>query len=177
MTITILTNYRGARLYDVAKALYEALPPFICGNQNKKEDKIIVCYNGNNVCVDRKAAKGLIEKGAYLGSCESLTKTVSAESYGENTKLVPGTNLISLYPNPASGNVSISFTATVTSKTKLELYDMSGKLVKNLFEGILGKDARQKIELQTRSLPAGIYIVSLQTGNRIASQNKLVVTN
>ena len=179
MTITILTNYRGARLYDVAKVLFEALPTFICGNDNKKEDKIIVCFNGNNLCIDRKAAEGFIEKGAYLGSCgsESLTKTGRAELSGENTKLIPGSNLISMYPNPASGNVSISFTTTVTSKTKLELYEMSGKLVKNLYEGVLAKDARQIIDLQTGSLPAGIYIVSLQTGNRIVRQSKLVVTN
>ena len=150
----------------------------LCGNKNKKEDKIIVCYNGNNLCVDRKAAEGLIEKGAYLGSCESesLTKTGISESSRENSKLLSGNNL-SVYPNPASGNVSISFTTSVTSKTKLELYDMSGKLVKNLYEGVLSKNARQKLELQTESLPAGIYIVSLQTGNKIVSQSKLVVTN
>jgi len=179
MTITILTNYRGARLYDVAKVLFEALPPFICGNKNKKEDKIIVCYNGNNLCVDRKAAESFIEKGAYLGSCgsESLTKTGSTELSEENTKLVPGNNLITVYPNPASGNVSISFATAVTSKTKLELYDMNGKLVKNLYEGVLGENARKKIDLHTKGLPSGIYIVSLQTGNKIVSQNKLVVTN
>ena len=178
MTITILTNYRGARLYDVAKVLYEALPPFICGNENKKEDKIIVCYNGKNLCIDRKAAEGFIEKGAYLGDCQSetLTKTNRTETSGENTKLVAG-NLINVYPNPASGNVSISFSTIGTSKTKLELYDMSGKLVKNLYEGVLSENARKKIDLQTKDLSAGIYIVRLQTGNKIVSQNKLVVTN
>ena len=178
MTITILTNYRGARLYDVAKALFEALPPFICGNKNKKEDKIIVCYNGNTICVDRKAAPGFIEKGAYLGSCgsESLTKTDTNESFRENIKSLSGSNL-NVYPNPASGVVSILFSTIETSKIKLELYDMSGKLVKNLYEGVLNKNAQRKIELQTKSLPAGIYMVSLQTGNRIVSRNKLVVTN
>ena len=179
MTITILTNYRGARLYDVAKALFEALPPFICGNKNKKEDKIIVCYNGNNLCVDRKAANGFIEKGAYLGSCgsESSATTARVKSSGENTKLDPAGNLISVYPNPASGNVSISFTTIVTGRTKLELYDMSGKLVKNLFEGVLSKNSRQLIDLQTGGLPSGIYIVSLQLGNNIVGRNKLVVAN
>jgi len=53
---------------------------------------------------------------------------------------------------------------------------MSGKLVKNIFEGILSKDVRQQIDLQTVTLPSGIYIVSLQTGNKIVSQSKLVVT-
>ena len=178
MTITILTNYRGARLYDVARALFEALPPFVCGNKNKKEDKVIVCYNGNDLCVDRKAAAGFIEKGAYLGSCgaESLTKTDRRGSSGENVKFVSGNNL-SVYPNPASDRVSITFTTAVSCKAKLELYDMSGKLVKNLYEGVLSKNARQKIELSTSSLPAGIYIVNLQTENEIVSQSKLVVTN
>ena len=54
---------------------------------------------------------------------------------------------------------------------------MSGKLVKNLYEGVLDKNQRQKIELQTGTLPAGIYIVSLQTANKVVSQSKLVVTN
>ena len=87
-----------------------------------------------------------------------------------------GSNL-NVYPNPASGVVSILFSTIETSKIKLELYDMSGKLVKNLYEGVLNKNAQRKIELQTKSLPAGIYMVSLQTGNRIVSRNKLVVTN
>ena len=121
---------------------------------------------------------GLIEKGAYLGSCvsESLTKTGKGELPGENNKLGSESSL-SVYPNPASGIVSISFTTIVTSKTKLELYDMSGKLIKNLYAGVLDKNSQQKIELQTKDLPSGIYVVRLQTGNKIVSQNKLVVTN
>ncbi|HEX6849439.1 MAG TPA: serine hydrolase [Chitinophagaceae bacterium] len=177
MTIAILTNYRGARLYDVAKALYEALPQFICGNKNKKEDKIIVCYNGNNLCVDRKAAEGFIERGAWLGSCASESLTRRTDASGENEKLIAGSSLINVFPNPASGNVSISYRTTVTGRTKLELYDMNGKLVKNLFEGALGKNEQQRLSLNTEGLPGGIYIVSLQSENKTISQTKLMVTN
>ena len=177
MTIAILTNYRGAKLYDVAKALFEALPEFLCGNKNKKEDKIIVCYNGNTLCVDRKAAAVLIERGAHLGSCasESFTKTTAIESQ-QNTELLTRSDLIKIYPNPASNIVSISFTNSVTSKTKLDLYDTNGKFIKNLYEGILNKNAPRKIELQTKGLSAGVYIVILQTENKIIGQNKLLVT-
>ena len=178
MTIAILTNYRGAKLYDVAKALFEALPEFLCGNKNKKEDKIIVCYNGNNLCVDRKAAAALIDRGAYLGSCASgsFTKATAIKSQ-QNTELLTRSNLIKIYPNPASNMVSISFTNSVTSKTKLDLYDINGKFIKNLYEGILNKNAQRKIELQTKGLSAGVYIVTLQTENKIIGQNKLLVTN
>jgi D-alanyl-D-alanine carboxypeptidase len=178
MTIAILTNYRGAKLYDVAKALFEALPEFLCGNKNKKEDKIIVCYNGNNLCVDRKAAAALIDRGAHLGSCASgsFTKATAIKSQ-QNTELLTRSNLIKIYPNPASNMVFISFTNSVTSKTKLDLYDINGKFIKNLYEGILNKNAQRKIELQTKGLSAGVYIVTLQTENKIIGQNKLLVTN
>jgi len=178
MTIAILTNYRGAKLYDVAKALFEALPEFLCGNKNKKEDKIIVCYNGNNLCVDRKAAAVLIERGAHLGGCgsESFTKTTAIKSQ-QNTELLTRSDLIKIYPNPASNIVSISFTNSVTSKTKLDLYDTNGKFIKNLYEGILNKNGQRKIELQTKGLSAGVYIVILQTENKIIGENKLLVTN
>ena len=59
----------------------------------------------------------------------------------------------------------------------LNEFDLSGKLVKNLFEGVLSKNSRQLIDLQTGGLPSGIYIVSLQLGNDIVGRNKLVVAN
>jgi D-alanyl-D-alanine carboxypeptidase len=179
MTITIMTNYRGARLYDVAKALYEALPPFICGNKNKKEDKIMICYNGNDICVDRNAASGLIEKGGYLGVCETvpLTKSNTGQSINENAKLIPTLNLINLYPNPTTGKATISFSTTITGKTKLELYDIQGRLMKILYDGISEKNAQQKIELQTKSFAPGIYIINLQIENKRVGQGKLVVRN
>jgi hypothetical protein len=37
MTITILTNYRGAKLYNVARALFEALPHLFVAIKTKKK--------------------------------------------------------------------------------------------------------------------------------------------
>ena len=132
----------------------------------KSQDFVFLAKIGKNHFLDYYPAEG----------SESLTKTDTNESFRENIKSLSGSNL-NVYPNPASGVVSILFSTIETSKIKLELYDMSGKLVKNLYEGVLNKNAQRKIELQTKSLPAGIYMVSLQTGNRIVSRNKLVVTN
>jgi D-alanyl-D-alanine carboxypeptidase len=179
MTITILTNYKGARLYDVAKALFEALPQFICGNKNKKEDKIIVHFNGNNLCVDRKAAQEFIKKGAYLGNSNSElpTATTRVQLPENDAEWVQGRKFLSVYPNPSSGNVSILFSTTETGKTRLQLYDMSGKLVKNLFEGVLNYHSRQQVNLNVESYPPGIYIVRLHSGNKMISQNRMIVTN
>jgi hypothetical protein len=42
LTQVILTNFHGADLYAIARALYAAIPDFTCGN--KKDDKINVCF-------------------------------------------------------------------------------------------------------------------------------------
>jgi D-alanyl-D-alanine carboxypeptidase len=176
MTITILTNYRGARLYDVAKVLFEALPPFICGNKNKKEDKIIVCFNGNSLCVDRNAAAGFIERGGYLGTCVEATFTKSAMSTLEVEKksTIPGQELISVFPNPSSTHASILFRSSQTGKVSLRLYDMKGNLVKTFYEGILEKGMTQKIQIETGKLPAGHYIIRSQTAAGI-NDKKIVI--
>ena len=70
ITIAVMTNFSGADIYAIARALYAALPDFLCGNENKKEDKIKLCMNGVSVCVDWKAAGTLINQGAVLGRCE-----------------------------------------------------------------------------------------------------------
>ena len=69
LTLAILTNYHGAKIYDVAKALYAALPEFTCGNAHKKDGKILLCFNDNTICVDRQAAESFTSRGAYLGEC------------------------------------------------------------------------------------------------------------
>ena len=176
MTIAILTNYRGARLYDVAKALYEALPPFICGNKNKKEDKIVLCLNRNNLCVDRNAAAGFIEKGAYLGGCaeEALTRTVTNTLTAEENQMLFEQVSISVYPNPSSTHASVFFKTSQTGKAYLRLYDMQGKLIKNIYEGISEKGMPQKVEIDTGRFPPGIYVTRLQTSAGI-SEKKIVI--
>jgi D-alanyl-D-alanine carboxypeptidase len=176
MTITLLTNFRSARLYDVAKALFEALPPFICGNKNKKEEKIIICFNGNDICVDRNAGAGFIEKGAYLGGCaeEALTKTVANIKTAEKDQMLSDKTFIAVYPNPSSTHASIYFKTSTTGKTNLRLYDMQGKLIKNIYEGILEKEMLQKVEIETGKYPPGIYVTRLQTSDGI-SEKRIVI--
>ena len=175
MTITILTNFRGAKLYDVAKALYEALPAFLCGNRSKKEDKILLCHNGNSICIDREAASGFILKGAYLGACEqeALHKSATGQSTNENVSPIPEQRQLLVYPNPASGVASVLFGGN--GKTKLELFAMNGKLVSVLFNGVVRNHEQQKIELKTVHMSSGQYLLRLQTGNKII-HSKLIVT-
>ena len=174
LTIAILTNFHGANLYDIAKTLYQALPDFTCGN--KDEAKIQVCWKGKTLCVARPAAGNLIEKGAYLGACESTTPekvTNSIENTIQNNKKING--LLIAYPNPFSEHVTISFTAPQSGNTRLNLYNSNGQLVKAIFSGFLAKGQTKELSLEREKLASGTYIVKLEMQSRV-SQQKLVVS-
>jgi hypothetical protein len=174
MTMAILTNYHGAKLYDVAKALYESLPEFTCCNKNRKEDKIIVCFNDHDLCVDRHAAAVHIKKGAWLGGCPKQPCTSKLDRTMTETKQPGNHSGLRIFPNPASDHASISFKATKAGKVSIGLYDMNGKLLSTAFNSFAEKGILQQVDIKTGHLPAGTYIIRLQTQDE-REQQKLVL--
>jgi D-alanyl-D-alanine carboxypeptidase len=174
LTLVVLTNYHGADIYALARALYAAVPEFLCGNQNKKEDKIQLCFNSNNLCVDRAAAAGFIKKGAFLGNCEfSLpSSSVKTQSIAEEQT---GADL-TVFPNPAFNKTSVSFKLSESGPVSLGVYDLNGKLVANLFNGRVEKGITEKIDWNTGKLSAGMYVSRLQTPSGII-QRKIILTH
>jgi CubicO group peptidase (beta-lactamase class C family) len=159
LTLVVLTNYHGADIYALARALYAAVPEFLCGNQNKKEDKIQLCFNASKLCVNRGAAEGLIKKGAFLGECSGSLSNIAKQPINEEQAV----NDLSVFPNPSSDKVSISFKMPVSGPVTLRIYDMNGKLVTTLFNGMAEKGMVERINWNADKLPDGIYISRLQT--------------
>ncbi|MEP6617219.1 MAG: serine hydrolase [Ginsengibacter sp.] len=167
MTIVVLTNYHGANAYLIAKALYAALPEFLCGNENKKEEKIQVCFKGQNICVDRSAAPALIDKGATLGKC--VENLVAARTSVMMQGKLPE-QILTASPNPFSNSIDLSFRVSDTGPANLSVYDVSGKRVANLFDGVRQKGTIQQVKFSAGTLPAGIYLSRLKTATGITEQ-------
>jgi hypothetical protein len=159
----VLTNFHGADIYAIARALYAAIPEFTCGNKNRKEDKIDVCFKGKNICIDRSAAEGFIQKGAYLGGCsQAVAKLQGSEAINEYGNTA-NRNMITGSPNPFANNVTLSFKASESGPVSVRIYDLNGKLVANVFNSIVKKETTQTINFNGSKLPAGIYISRIQT--------------
>jgi hypothetical protein len=101
MTISVITNYPrsdtrlgGLSPYEITRVLYAALPNFIVGNENRKEAKIILCWNGREMMDTRPAAEGFIKKVAYLVRCETMQLIVP-------NKVAKTESELTVYPNPA----------------------------------------------------------------------------
>jgi hypothetical protein len=83
-----------------------------------------------------------------------------------------------LYPNPTSSHVYVHFFKDQTMYLDVNVYDMSGKHINNLFSGYAGGgDLKVRWELDTESataVPGGIYFITLQS-DTFTLTKKLVV--
>ncbi len=173
LSLVVLSNFAGVSPYEIAAALYKALPDYNCGNENKKDAKIQLCYNGKMICIDHHAAAGFIKRGATLGDCDEATSTRSITA-GNHNKNLALSNLIQHFPNPATGDVTIRFSTKTTGKVNLGIYDMNGKLVAAVYDGMQEQGLIREVKLPAGKLAAGMYVTRMITGDGV-SQEKLVI--
>ncbi|HEY1112628.1 MAG TPA: serine hydrolase [Chitinophagaceae bacterium] len=165
LTIAILANDNSAKVYELAKALFEVLlEDFYCGNDDAPR-KIELCHNGKVICVDYPAAVNLVQKGAALGVCPLTVKPGQAS--GKLTHL-------RVHPNPVDNRTMISFVPEQSGQVTLQLYDVNGMLKQILFEGAVEKGVMKQVTLERGTLKGGVYFVRLQTAAGI-SQHKIVL--
>jgi len=80
---------------------------------------------------------------------------------------------LAVYPNPAELDATISFYIEAGEIVSVNIYDLTGGLVKNIYKGssVAGKNV---VHADLTNYTSGIYFVELQIGNKIA-HTKLVV--
>ena len=74
-------------------------------------------------------------------------------------------NYLNIFPNPVSDQLSMEYWSLNESKITIELLDVSGKIVRSVFEGI---HQGKKTYTWTKDLPSGMYLC------RIVSKNKSI---
>ena len=104
----------------------------------------------------------------YLGALE-MTKTdatLSSDSFSIN-------GLVNIYPNPSSEYVNISLSLNQAARVKINLYDLTGKIVKTILDE--NKLAGSFIETWNRkNVSSGVYILEIDADGR-KHNSKLVL--
>ncbi len=88
---------------------------------------------------------------------------------------VPGGGLIAeehhafltAFPNPTSGDANIVFRVPTETKATVEVFDMSGRIVQELFAETAAADLEYNIDFDTSNLPSGIYVYRLKTSDEV----------
>ena len=70
-----------------------------------------------------------------------------------------------IYPNPADDKVTVAFETAAVNKVSVSIFDLSGKLVRNLDLGVM-PDGRHDAVINCSQLTSGTYIMKLSIGNQ-----------
>ncbi|MGB6038006.1 MAG: T9SS type A sorting domain-containing protein, partial [Cryomorphaceae bacterium] len=81
---------------------------------------------------------------------------------------------ISSSPNPTNGQSFVNFTVSQSEMTTLEVYDMSGKMVEALYNGIAQPGSDYRFEFNGTALPNGIYIYRLTTESDVKTEKFMI---
>ncbi len=77
-------------------------------------------------------------------------------------------------PNPANGTTSVNYSLDNAAQVALNLYDINGKLVRNLVQGTEGAGSH-RVEINTADLQEGVYFYTLTTDKMTATKRMTVV--
>ena len=80
-----------------------------------------------------------------------------------------GTTLHAAYPNPFNPSTMISFTLDAGRQTRLSVYDILGREVAVLVDGMM-PDGAHNATFDARNMASGVYIVRLATTEGIQSR-------
>ncbi len=79
------------------------------------------------------------------------------------------------YPNPFSGSTTVQYKITYDDrKVSLALYDISGKMIRVLFNGKQHKKGTYKISLSAQGMAAGVYVLVLRGSEAVATEQIMV---
>ncbi|MCC9138915.1 PA14 domain-containing protein, partial [Pontibacter silvestris] len=115
--------------------------------------------------------------GSRLSPFVAETEAVLAMNTSSTTNLasVNKTAELTAYPNPFTNEATLAFTVAESGEAALQVYDLQGRLVKELYQGSVEAGAAKSFTLKAEGLINGIYITRLVTGSKVLTQ-KIMLT-
>ena len=138
-------------------------------------------------CGEYRLAKGL----GYLGyeECEFscggiilLYARIRGVEYGEKVNamnspdnhILSRFNLLQNYPNPFNSISIIKFEIPVTSYIELSLFDLAGKKIRTIYQG-MNRPGTHQAKINCSELSSGIYIYALRGKNVLLSRKCVLI--
>jgi hypothetical protein len=106
--------------------------------------------------------------GEVIGDWASYGEEFDLTAAETNTAIPEEFVFSGVYPNPFNPSTTISFALPEAAKVNLSIYDVSGRLVAELVDG-MRQASTHEVTFDGSSLASGIYIYNLTAGNYTAS--------
>lgn len=147
---------------------------FVCPNNNNNE-KIVICKDGNTMCVSENAANTHLANGGFLGPCTSCSSAAFTTPNGTDLQMKhPQSVPFKLYPNPTTGQLRLQPGDLVTQYEDVQLivYNQIGQVV---YRQIFPEFTAPIETLDLSHLQPGMYLVQLRAGKMQVSKKISVI--
>lgn len=149
----------GSALYMARSSVITPIPSFI--------------YRVN---LDGSGYTTLLDADVVGTSVRGVAVTRGAATASEPDTAPVGTGLrLSVAPNPTRAGSQLTVEAEQGSAVRVAVYDALGREVAAPFEGTFGAEPTRTFALDTDELPAGIYFVRVESGDRVETKKLTVV--
>ncbi len=141
-----------------------------CDPADAKNNKVIVCHKGKEICVSQNAVQAHLDHGDNVGPC---AMTASREGVNTETIIKQEGFTLSNYPNPLKGKTRIQYTIAQDSRVSIKLYDVMGRELVTLVNRF-DKAGVYAIDYDASKLAGGIYYYRLSA---LSDKGQIVLTN
>ena len=86
-----------------------------------------------------------------------------------------GITITALQPNPATEYALLQFVLAKEQPVAVQLYSIHGTLISDLFQGTVGADAPQTLEIRVKGITPGMYTVVVHTADQRATERLMIV--
>jgi hypothetical protein len=132
--------------------------------------------NGNIICNNtlQSGAKAVnyVAPGINWSDCATGAANLVAQAAAETAVSAENSNMLQLYPNPASDVVRVKFSSASTGAMKIKIFDVLGKLVQTADLDKQGMVFEKAINIS--SLRSGQYFLNLEQVNGKTQVQKFI---
>jgi hypothetical protein len=106
--------------------------------------------------------------GTWIAELKWLDDSFVGISENQSERKTP-----KVFPNPSMDQISVSFVAEKSELMSFKLYDIQGRLVKIILKD-LTKKGENLFSFSTQPLPAGTYILRIESASGMVHQQKII---
>lgn len=155
------TNERADQLFTIERSADDLNYTLMETQQGKGASRFLNTYT----TVDESSQnEGLVYY--RLSQYNAMGEIVFTETKKVNRAVEPQFE-VSVLPNPVSDQTIVQLDNTLGEEIQIEIYDLTGQLVHQ--DMLLSERGSQEISLPFSKLNAGVYILSLRSGNHVVN--------
>ena len=165
-TVTVTNQFGCTATKTVTLRVIDAR----CGNKN---DKVLVCHNGHEICISPNAVPAHLDghAGDQLGACGTNARPDAPAPAAElATELV-----FEAYPNPFGASTTVHFRPLVSAAAQIRVFDAMGRVVGTLFSGTTEAGHDYALTLDGTPLATGLYLCRYESQGQMHTQRLSVV--